>query len=114
MKTLEFSMLLSQQFFISLYGHSLPVLTLDMSYDSTLIATGSSDRTIKIWGLDYGDCHRSLLAHEDSVTGLVFVPRTHYLFSTGKEGRVKQWDADRGERIVTLHVSFIFKHFVES
>lgn len=33
--------------------------------DSTLIATGSADRNVKIWGLDFGDCHRSMFAHDD-------------------------------------------------
>lgn len=33
--------------------------------DSALIATGSADRNVKIWGLDFGDCHRSMFAHDD-------------------------------------------------
>ncbi|XP_076646077.1 WD repeat-containing protein 3 [Halictus rubicundus] len=90
------------KFFISLYGHKLPVLCMDISSDSTLIATGSADRNIKIWGLDYGDCHKSLFAHDDSVTGLSFVPGTHYIFTCGKDGKVKEWDADIFQKIVTL------------
>ncbi|XP_069680320.1 WD repeat-containing protein 3 [Periplaneta americana] len=90
------------KFFISLYGHKLPVLCMDISSDSTLIATGSADRNVKIWGLDFGDCHRSLFAHDDSVTGLQFVPRTHQFFTCGKDGRVKQWDADSFDKIITL------------
>ncbi|XP_015110704.1 WD repeat-containing protein 3 [Diachasma alloeum] len=90
------------KFFISLYGHKLPVLCMDISSDSTLIATGSADRNIKIWGMDFGDCHKSLFAHDDSVTGLNFVPRTHYFFTSGKDGRVKEWDADSFQKIVTL------------
>ncbi|CDQ60609.1 unnamed protein product [Oncorhynchus mykiss] len=53
------------KFFLSLYGHKLPVLCLDISHDSALIATGSADRNVKIWGLDFGDCHRSMFAHDD-------------------------------------------------
>lgn len=90
------------KFFVSLYGHKLPVICMDISSDSTLIATGSADRNIKIWGLDFGDCHKSIFAHDDSVTGLVFVPRTHYLFTCGKDGKVKQWDADIFQKIITL------------
>ena len=48
----------SLKFLLSLFGHKLPVLTVDISYDSALIVTGSADKTIKIWGLDFGDCHR--------------------------------------------------------
>ncbi|XP_047350905.1 WD repeat-containing protein 3 isoform X1 [Vespa velutina] len=90
------------KFFVSLYGHKLPVLCMDISSDSTLIATGSTDRNIKIWGLDFGDCHKSIFAHDDSVTGLSFVPGTHYIFTCGKDGKVKQWDADTYQKIVTL------------
>ncbi|XP_076183673.1 WD repeat-containing protein 3 isoform X2 [Ptiloglossa arizonensis] len=90
------------KFFVSLYGHKLPVLCMDISSDSTLIATGSADRNIKIWGLDFGDCHKSMFAHDDSVTGLSFVPGTHYIFTCGKDGKVKQWDIDIFQKIVTL------------
>ncbi|XP_034938311.1 WD repeat-containing protein 3 [Chelonus insularis] len=90
------------KFFVSLYGHKLPVLCMDISSDSTLIATGSADRNIKIWGMDFGDCHKSLFAHEDSVMGLCFVPKTHYLFTCGKDGKIKYWDADNFRKITTL------------
>lgn len=69
-----------------------------------MIATGSADRNMKIWGLDFGDCHKSLFAHDDSVTALAFVPRTHYIFTAGKDGKIKQWDADNFEKIITLEV----------
>lgn len=92
----------SMKFFLSLYGHKLPVMTLDISDDSSLIITGSADKNIKIWGLDFGDCHRSLYAHTDSVMSVAFVPGTHYFFSAGKDGAVKYWDADKFEQIMTL------------
>ncbi|XP_018331899.1 WD repeat-containing protein 3 [Agrilus planipennis] len=91
------------KFYLSLYGHKLPVLCMDISSDSTLIVTGSADRSVKIWGMDFGDCHKSLLAHEDSVTGLQFVHKTHYFFTCGKDGKVKQWDGDSFNKIITLH-----------
>ena len=74
----------SLKFFLSLYGHKLPVMCLDISYDSNLLVSGSADKTIKIWGLDFGDCHRSLIAHEDSVTSIRFQPKTHYFSLVGK------------------------------
>lgn len=90
------------KFFLSLYGHKLPVLCLDISHDSTLIVTGSADRNVKIWGLDFGDCHRSMFAHDDSVMFLQFVPKTHLFFTAGKDKKIKQWDADKFEHIQTL------------
>uniref|UniRef100_A0A672Q553 WD repeat-containing protein 3-like n=1 Tax=Sinocyclocheilus grahami TaxID=75366 RepID=A0A672Q553_SINGR len=90
------------KFFLSLYGHKLPVLCLDISHDSALIATGSADRNVKIWGLDFGDCHRSMFAHDDSIMFLQFVPKTHLFFTAGKDRKIKQWDADKFEHIQTL------------
>ncbi|XP_043273092.1 WD repeat-containing protein 3 [Venturia canescens] len=100
--TVKIFFLDSFKFFVSLYGHKLPVLCMDISSDSTLIATGSADRNIKIWGMDFGDCHKSIFAHDDSVTGLSFVPKTHYVFTCGKDGKVKQWDVDSFQKIITL------------
>lgn len=48
----------SLKFFLSLYGHKLPVLCMSISSDNTLLITGSADKNVKIWGLDFGDCHR--------------------------------------------------------
>uniref|UniRef100_A0A6I8RCF7 WD repeat-containing protein 3 n=3 Tax=Xenopus tropicalis TaxID=8364 RepID=A0A6I8RCF7_XENTR len=90
------------KFFLSLYGHKLPVLCMDICHDNALIVTGSADRNVKIWGLDFGDCHRSLFAHEDSVMFLQFVPKTHLFFSAGKDRKVKQWDADHFQQVQTL------------
>jgi len=90
------------KFFLSLYGHKLPVTTLDISGDSTLIVTGSADRNIKIWGLDFGDCHKSIFCHDDTVTGVKWMPDTHRIVTSGKDGEVKMWDGDTFVRIQTL------------
>lgn len=56
----------SLRFFLSLYGHKLPVMALDISDDNEIIATASADKTVKIWGLDFGDCHRSDPHHDSN------------------------------------------------
>jgi len=77
-------------------------MCLDISSDSTLVVTGSADKNVRIWGIDFGDCHRSLFAHDETVTQILFVPGTHFFFSSGKDGRIKYWDADKFEHIMTL------------
>ncbi len=64
----------SMKFFLSMYGHKLPVLSIDISSDSTLLISGSADKNVKIWGLDFGDLHKSFFAHHDSV--MKYVPPT--------------------------------------
>ena len=90
------------KFHLSLYGHKLPVLSLDISSDDTLLVSASSDKDVKLWGLDFGDCHKSIFAHGDAVTCVRFVRNTHYFFSCGKDGLVKYWDGDTYDMILEL------------
>jgi U3 small nucleolar RNA-associated protein 12 len=57
----------SLKFFLSLYGHKLPVTCIDISADSTLLISGSADKNVKVWGLDFGDIHKSFFAHSNTV-----------------------------------------------
>lgn len=72
--------------------------------DSTLLASCSADKNVRIWGLDFGDCHKSIFAHEDSVMCVHFVPDTHLLFSASKDCTLKCWDADNFQHVQTLKV----------
>ncbi|QRV72846.1 small nucleolar ribonucleoprotein complex subunit Dip2 [Ceratobasidium sp. AG-Ba] len=80
----------------------LPVLGMDISSDSKLIITCSADKNIKIWGLDFGDCHRSLFAHDESVMQVAFQRNTHYFWSVSKDKMLKYWDGDKFEQIQRL------------
>ncbi|CAB3977314.1 WD repeat-containing 3 [Paramuricea clavata] len=90
------------KFFLSLYGHKLPVVSMDISSDSTFLVSGGADKNIKIWGLDFGDCRKSIFAHDDSVMAVQFVPKTHYFFSASKDKTIKYWDADKFLHVMTL------------
>jgi U3 small nucleolar RNA-associated protein 12 len=92
----------SLKFFLSLYGHKLPVLAFDSSSDDTILASGGADKSIKIWGLDFGDTHRSLYGHDDSITDLRFVKRTHNFFTCSKDCTVRFWDGDKFHQILLL------------
>jgi len=94
------------KFFLSLYGHKLPVLCMDSSSDGDLLITGAGDKNVKIWGLDFGDCHRSMFAHDGPVTQVRFVANTHLYFSTGKDGLLRYWDADKFEMIYSIRAHF--------
>eukprot|EP00485_Elphidium_margaritaceum_P006888 CAMPEP_0202700250 /NCGR_PEP_ID=MMETSP1385-20130828/13437_1 /ASSEMBLY_ACC=CAM_ASM_000861 /TAXON_ID=933848 /ORGANISM="Elphidium margaritaceum" /LENGTH=1055 /DNA_ID=CAMNT_0049357387 /DNA_START=28 /DNA_END=3195 /DNA_ORIENTATION=- len=89
----------TMKFYLTLFGHKLPVFAMDISTDSSVIVTGSADKNIKIWGMDHGDCKSSLFAHTDCVMQLRFVPNTHYFFSCAKDALVKYWDADKFRKI---------------
>jgi U3 small nucleolar RNA-associated protein 12 len=98
----------SLKLFLTLYGHKLPVLNISISSDSKVIATCSADKNVRIWGLDFGDCHKAFFAHQDSVMQVGFIPHPvekeegRLLFSAGKDGVLKSWDAEKFEPVQKL------------
>ena len=97
----------SLKLFLNLYGHKLPVLNMDISYDSKLIVTCSADKNVRLWGLDFGDCHKAFFAHQDSILQVAFVPHNqdgngHHFFSASKDRTLKYWDGDKFEQIQKL------------
>jgi len=91
--------------FLNLYGHKLPVLNISISSDSKLIATCSADKNVRIWGLDFGDCHRAFFAHDESIMQVAFIAHplsredAHIFFSASKDHLLKSWDGDKFEHI---------------
>lgn len=97
----------SLKLFLNLYGHKLPVLDMDISFDSKLIVTCSADKNVRLWGLDFGDCHKAFFAHHDSILQVAFVPHNqdgngHNFFSSSKDKTIKYWDGDKFEQIQRL------------
>ncbi|GKT22232.1 hypothetical protein ADUPG1_012080, partial [Aduncisulcus paluster] len=81
--------------FVTLYGHSLPINSVAVSEDEYVIATGSVDKTIKIWNLPFGDCKKTMKHHSKPITSIVFLPFTHYLFSSSRDCSLCMWDCDK-------------------
>jgi U3 small nucleolar RNA-associated protein 12 len=97
----------SLKLYLNLYGHKLPVLNMDISFDSKLIVTCSADKNVRLWGLDFGDCHKAFFAHQDSILQVAFVPHNqdgngHHFFSSSKDRMIKYWDGDKFEQIQRL------------
>uniref|UniRef100_A0A8C1TNB7 WD repeat domain 3 n=1 Tax=Cyprinus carpio TaxID=7962 RepID=A0A8C1TNB7_CYPCA len=88
------------KFFLSLYGHKLPVLCLDISHVSALTHPASHSGVWRNYAqmLFVGFCACSA----GHVMFLQFVPKTHLFFTAGKDRKIKQWDADKFEHIQTL------------
>lgn len=81
------------KFYLSLYGHKLPVTTLDISSDSRFLLTGSADKNVKLWGLDFGDCRKSIFAHDEAITRarFVYAGSGHDFVTASRDGFVKYW-----------------------
>lgn len=95
----------SMKLLLNLYGHKLPILSFDISSDSTLLVSASADKNIKLWGMDFGDIHKSIFAHQDSITCVRFVKGTHYFLCSSKDRTIKYYDGDTYDEV------FVFDNF---
>ncbi len=50
--------------FLKLYGHKLPILSFDISTDDSILATGSVDKDIRLWDMDFGHSIKTIFAHQ--------------------------------------------------
>lgn len=60
-------------------------------------ATGSGDRTIKLWDTASGQLKLTLTGHIEQVTGVAVSPRHPYMFSCGLDKQVKCWDLEQNK-----------------
>lgn len=72
------------------------------SADDQYIASGSYDRTIRIWRIDDGQLMRTLSGHTSPIEVIAFSPQGHYLASGARDGRIKIWDWHTGLEVMTL------------
>src|SRR5262249_55340782 len=80
-----------------LRGHQGPVWSIDASVDGKLLASGSSDKTVRVWNVQSGQEIKSF-HHDRRVDSLRFSPDGETLaFSSGSVGgTVKLWNWKKG------------------
>ncbi len=81
-------------------GHQGSVLSVSVSPDNQLIASASSDKTIKLWSRD-GQLLKNLEGHKERVWCVSFSPDNQIIASASKDKTVKLWGRD-GTLIKTL------------
>ncbi len=65
----------------TLTGHTAGVYAVAFSPDSQSLASGSVDRTVRLWRVANGELLRVINAHADAVTGVAFAPNRQMLAS---------------------------------
>jgi WD40 repeat protein len=87
---------------VRLDGHEHLVYALAFSPDGRLLATASSDRTVKLWSLPSGREMHTLTGHERAVYRLAFSPDGRLLATASLDGTLRLWEPRAGVLLRTL------------
>ena len=77
---------------LTLRGHKRGVTDVAFSNTDRVVATGSGDRTIKVWEIRTGKCARTLMGHTGGVTKVGWMKGGTRIISSDSEGVVKVWN----------------------
>ncbi|KAF8167340.1 WD40 repeat-like protein [Crassisporium funariophilum] len=83
-------------------GHKRGVWTVRFGRAERVLATGSGDKTVKLWSLDDYSCLRTFEGHTNSVLRVDFLNAGLQLVSTASDGLVKLWNIREEECVATL------------
>ncbi|NEP89175.1 MAG: hypothetical protein F6K18_21380 [Okeania sp. SIO2C2] len=84
-----------------LQGHLDRVTRVNFSPNGKIIASGSEDKTIKLWNIQ-GKLLKTLKDHRDHISGVSFSPDSKTLASASRDGTIKLWNVDNGTLLKTI------------
>jgi COMPASS component SWD3 len=91
-----------KQFKLTLSGHTEPVRALAVSSNGQILASGSDDKTIKIWNPTTGALQHTLTGHIFNIKSLVVTPNGQTVISISFDNSIKFWNTQTGKEIRTI------------
>ncbi len=83
-------------------AHHKLIPSLAVSPDGRIVASGSADKTIKLWSVADGSLTKTLTGHDGEVTSVGITPDGRFLISGGKDKTVRVWSLPDGALVKTL------------
>ena len=82
--------------------HSDRVMSVSFSPDGCKLASGSGDKTVKLWDVTSGKCLQTMKGHFYAVISVSISPDGTKIASGSRDKTVKLWDATSAECLRTL------------
>jgi WD40 repeat protein len=79
-------------------GHTDGISSAALNPDGSLLASGSSDNSIRLWNVGFRAAGRVLPGHTGGVTGVTWSPDGQHLASSGADHTIRIWNALSGKQ----------------
>ena len=83
-------------------GHKRGIWNVRFSRTERVLATGSGDKTVKLWSLEDFSCVKTFEGHTNSVLRVDFINAGMQLVSAASDGLVKLWNVREEECVTTM------------
>ena len=87
----------------ALRGHTGHVHAVAFSPDGRYLASGGTDRTIRLWDRATGNAVQAFYGHENFIHGLAFRHDGRWLISASGDKSLKLWEVASGRLLTTFH-----------
>ena len=96
----------------TLVGHTGAVNAITFSADGQTLASGSSDKTVRLWDTSTGQPLPTMISNFSGVTSVSFNPLHKVLASGNAYNPVKLWNIDTGQEVVPVGGSLRYSNTV--